>query len=57
MIYSGNLWAGRTIGLILATHKVVKTKPLTGKIIKGIALTVPVLAILAASVVLVRGWV
>lgn len=37
--------AKHTLGRIAATHSVVKTKPITGQIIKGIAITVPVLAV------------
>jgi hypothetical protein len=37
--------ARQTLAQIIATHKIIKTKPLTAQIIKGIALTVPVLAV------------
>jgi hypothetical protein len=35
----------RTLGEIITTHKVIRTKPLTGQIIKGIAITLPVLVV------------
>jgi hypothetical protein len=40
--------AGRTLGEIIATHKTVKTRPVTAQIIKGVALTLPVLVIFMA---------